>query len=245
MGGGLEYMVVILYTIMGKQSRRIRNRGQKQTTPPVQTAAPPQPIPTAEITVVSSGQRRTIDITLDPENPEDKPVIDVIVSSKNYKSILDEDIGPRPPRSAGARQYYKYMCRSIRRDQVPYLNQIVQELVAFHVHIKAGLIDKKPLDLYLTNYNDKINLIQFLTHAHNGNTPKANKYYLKWREGMSNRVDNLLFNDCSDEYLIINGKEIDADKDEGVRLLAERIKEDIDFYAKMWPVLLGTELPTC
>ena len=224
---------------MGKQSRRIRNRGQKQTTPTTQT------IPAAEITTVSSGRRRTIEVILEPENPEDKPVIDVIVSSKNYKSIEHEDIGPRRSRHGCPKQYFKYMCRLIRRDQVPYLNEIVQELVGFRVHIKAGLMEKTPLDIFYNNYNDKVNLIQFLTHAHNGNTPKANKYYLRWREGMSNIVDSLLFTDCSDEYLIIQGRRIDGDKDEAVRVLAEQIQEDIDFYGLMWPVLLGTDLPKC
>lgn len=224
---------------MGKQSRRIRNRGQKETTPTTQT------IPAAEITTVSSGRRRTIEIKLDPENPEDKQVIDIIKSSKNYKSLEYEDIGPRCYRSGCPKQYFKYMCRSIRRNQVPHINEIVQELVGFHVNIKAGLMDKMPLDIYHNNYNDKVSLVQFLTHAHNGNTPKANKYYLRWRESMSNIVDNLLFGDCSDEYLVINGKKIDSDKDEAVRLLAERIQEDIDFYGLMWPVLLGTDLPTC
>ena len=60
---------------------------------------------------------------------------------------------------------------------------------------------------------------------------------------MSNRVDNLLFTDCSDEYVEINGKRIDCAKDEAVRQLAELIQEDISFYALMWPVLLGTDLP--
>ena len=235
MGEELEYMVVILYIIMGKQSRRIRNRGQKQTTALKQTAPPPPP----------PQQRRRFDINLDAKNPEDKPVIDVIVSSRSYKSLVDEDIGPRPPRSAGPRQYFKYMCRGIRRDQARYITEIVQELLLYYGQMKTGLTEKKPLDIYYDNYNDKVYLIKFLTHAHNGDTPKANKYYLKWRESVSNRVDNLLFNDCSDEYVEINGKHIDADKDEAVRLLAERIQKDIDFYGLMWPVLLGTDLPTC
>ena len=245
MGDGLEYMVVIFYTIMGKQSRRIRNRGQKETTPTVQTTPTAQTIPAAEITTVSSGRRRTVEVKLDPENPEDKRVIDIIKSSKNYTSLLNEDIGPRRSKHGCPKQYFKYMCRSIRRNQVPYIKEIVAELVGFHVHIKAGLMDEMSLDIYHNNYNDKVSLIKFLTHAHNGNTDKANKYYLKWRESMSNVVDSLLFSDCSDEYLIINGTKIDADKDEGVRLLAERIQKDIDFYGLMWPVLLGTDLPTC
>ena len=233
MSDGLEYMVVIFYTIMGKQSRRIRNRGQKETTVPVQTTAPPPQ------------QRRRFDINLDAKNPEDKPVIDVIVSSRNYKSLIDEDIGPRRSKHGCLTQYFKYMCRSIRRDQARYICEIVQELVAFHAHIKAGLTEKKPLDLYYNNYNAKVYLIKFLTHAHNGDTPKANKYYLKWREIMSNRVDSLLFSDCSDEYVEIDGERIDGGKDEAVRKLAEIIPEDINFYGLMWPVLLGTDLPTC
>lgn len=218
---------------MGKQSRRTRTYQPKQTTAPQRTI------------IESSRPRPTIDITLDSQNPDDKPVIDVFKSSKNYATLRYDDIGTRPSRIGCPKQYFKYMCRSIRKDQAHYIVEIVEELINFHLYIKAGLTEKKPLDLYYHNYNAKVYLIQFLTHAHNGNTPKANKYYLKWREMMSNRMDSLLFTDCSDEYVEVDGKRIDCDKDEAVRLLAEQIQKDIDFYTLMWPILLGTTIPSC
>ena len=226
---------VVLYTrynlIMGKQSRRIRNH-----TAPVKQP-PPTPV---------KQSRTNLTLKLDHNNAEDARVIDMIKSREKYIPLIREDIrSPRNGDRVSIKDALKYKLREIRQQQAIYLHEISTEVVNAYALTKNGVIEAKCLDIYFDNFNGKTSLIKFLTYLHNGNGDKASHYYLKWREMMSRRIDQLLFDDCSDEYVEIDGKRIDAGKDEAVRLMGETIQTDVDFYTMAYPVLIGTAIPKC
>jgi hypothetical protein len=102
--------------------------------------------------------------------------------------------------------------------------------------MKIGKMPVMSLDVYHYNNHVRISTINFLTYLHNDSVPKATVYYRKWKSLISSRIDKLMFGE-------VNGKRVDADKDEAVRLYAERIKKDIDAYTLMWFALTGTKIP--
>ena len=214
---------VVLYTsynlIMGKQSRRTR-----QHTAPVKQ--PP------------------MTLILDRNDAEDLKILETIKTSEKYKPLIHEDIRePTNGSKISITNYFKFRLRRIRQQQAVFIHQNTTELVNAYALMKNGKIPVQPLDTYFRNFDCKTSLINFLTHLHNGNEDKASHYYLKWRGVMSMIIDELLFEDCSDEYLIVNGKRISANKDEAVRLLGEQVQKDVVFYAKVWMVLIGTAFP--
>lgn len=216
---------------MGKQSRRIRNH-----TAPVKQP-PPAPV---------KQQRTTLTLKLDHNNAEDARIIDTVKASKKYIPLIHEDIRePNDGDKITMKDYYKFRLRKIRQQQAIYIHEITTELVNAYALMKNGKTPVKCLDLYFDNFNGKTSLINFLTYLHNGNGDKAVHYYIKWRELMSKRIDSLLFDDCSDEYVEIDGKRINAGKDEAVRLMGETIQADVDFFTKVWSVLIGTKIPMC
>ena len=218
---------------MGKQSRRIRQHTapvKQQTAPVKQQTAPVKEPP--------------LTLKLNHNDPSDMKILNTIKTSDKYKPLIREDIRePRDGERITMRDYYKFRLRRIRQQQAVLNYENITELLNAYALMKNGKIQVQSLDTYFRNFNGKTSLINFLTHLHNGNADKASHYYLKWRGIMSSFIDELLFNDCSNEYLEVNGKRIGADKDEAVRLLAEQIQADVDFYTKVWRVLIGTNIP--
>ena len=219
---------------MGKQSRRIR----KHTAPVKQQTAP--------VKQQTAVKRQRTTLKLDRNNAEDMRILDTLKTSQKYIPLIHEDIRePNDGDKITMKDYYKFKLREIRQQQAMYIYQNTNTLLTIYTHMKIGKTPKENLDIYFDDLNSKTSLINFLTHLHNGNTDKASHYYIKWRNIMSNRLDQLLFDDCSDEYVEVDGKRINADTDEAVRLLGEQIQEDVDFYKKVWRVLIGTAFPVC
>ena len=204
---------------MGKQSRRIRQSSVKE-----------QP------------KTKTRVLTLDVNNEEDTKFRKAIQESKKYEPLLAEVINI-PDGKMGIKTFMKIKCREIRHQQAVYVREITRELMCGYFGMKMGDITTRPLDIYYENLKSKISLIKFLTHLHNGNGTEASKYYLRWKASVCRRLDGVLFADCSDEYVEIDGKRYDAKSSEGARLMGECIKNDIGFYTDAWKVLIGTTIP--
>jgi hypothetical protein len=219
---------------MGKQSRRTRQHTapvKRQTAPVKQQTAPVKQSP--------------MDFKLDRNDAEDMKILQMIKTSEKYKPLIHEDIREPPTGPISITNFYKFGLRRSRQRQAIYIHELTTELVNAYALMKNGTIQVKPLYPYFNDLTVKTSLINFLTHLHNGNEDKASHYYLKWRGVMSSMIDDLLFEDCSDQYIEINGKKIGAGKDEAVRLIGEKVQADVDLYKKVWGVLIGTEFPVC
>ena len=217
------FLLLVTNKIMGKQSRRNRHSKQQQRSD------------------ASLQQPRQIEVTLNPSNPEDAKIIKLVNLKDKWEPLVTENIGREP--STGSRAFFKYECRRIRQVAAEMLRENLGNMIQMYVSMKIGKMPVMPLDVYYYNNDVRISTINFLTYLHNDNVPKATVYYRKWKSLISSRIDKLMFGDCSAEFVEVNGKRVDADKDEAVRLYAERIKKDIDAYTLMWFALPGTKIP--
>ena len=217
-GDGI-YCGVITYDrnrIMGKQSRRNRQSSKV------------------------GGQKQQV-LKLDLSNPFDANIKKKCDLLDQYKPLLTEPIGQEP---YCGKDLAKYDCRVIRRNVARCLIESLKENINILMNIRVGNIKDMDLETYDTGIECKISNIKFLSHMHNNNLSKATKYYLKWKENMSSKLDKLMFGECvSNEYMEFNGKRVDADKDEAVRLMGEMIKRDVKQYSAMWAVIFDAVIP--
>ena len=219
-GDGI-YCGIITYDrnrIMGKQSRRNRQSSKV-------------------------AEQKPQSVTLYLSNPFDAKIQKKLDLIKQYKPILTEPIGQEPNCGKDAA---KYGCRVIRRNNAKLLIEMLEHNINILLNIKVGKIkdmDDIDLEIYDKDIELKIAHIKFLSHMHNNNLPKATKYYLKWKQYMSMKLDELMFGDCSDQCLHVRGKRINAGKDEAVRLFGELIQKDVKGYTAMWAVIFNAVIP--
>jgi hypothetical protein len=180
-------------------------------------------------------------VRLDLSNPFDANIKKKADLKKQYIPLLTEPIGQEP---SNHKDLAKYDCRYIRRNVARQLVETLEQNINVLLDIKIGIVNEVGLEVYDTGIELKIAHIKFLSHMHNNNLPKATKYYLKWKECVSGKLDRLMFGECTNkEYVEFEGKRVDADKDEAVRLMGEMIKRDVEYYTMMWAVIFEALIP--